>query len=171
MGRSIFQTKQGLLMFFPRQSRGETQVTVLQPPDQDVFSWRATVSSQALPASVFTGTLARSSCQAWLVGNSRVQAGAPCRQEHVEAGQEAGGGPSEPPAWASQELDPAYACDGLEAQHHTAAGSAGLSFPFRQLGSLAPFPISPGKRKPSQLGARQEAQPALPTTCSLSCRL
>lgn len=49
-----------------------------------------------------------------------------------------------------------------------AAGSAGLSFPFPQLGSLRPFLLGGGRRKPSQHGARQEARPALPTAYCLA---
>lgn len=95
-----------------------SRVTAPQFPDGDGFSWRASLSSQSLSASVPAGSLARSS---WEPGGAR------CRG--------AGGGPSKPPARALGELDPADTCDGLEAQHHAAAGSLR---PLARLASPSP---------------------------------
>lgn len=165
----VFQTKRGLLTFFPRQSRGET----LAGPCAAVPRWRCLFlesisklpGSPCLRARRYPGTLE-------LPGSAgrRQQGAGRSSVRRLGRGPVVAPVSPQPEHWASWTLPTPV----MGWRHSTAPRRAApgrwLGWPVLPLptaGSLMPFLLSPGKRKPSQPGAGQEAQPALPATALL----
>lgn len=116
-------------MFFPRQSRGERLAGRCAAVSRWGCLFLEEVPRGSLPPCPQVPWHARAARLGWWVT-------AGCGQElGAGAGQGAGGGPSKPPAQALGEPDPADTCDGLEAQHHAAAGSLR---PLARLASPSP---------------------------------
>lgn len=143
----------------------DSRVAVLQFPDGDVFSWRKFPGALCLRARRYPGTLE-------LPGSAgRRQQGA-----GRSSGQGLARGPvvapvsPQPKHWASRTLPTPVTGWRHSTTPRRAASGRWLGWPVLPLptaGKFDAFSDQSRKRKPSQPGARQEAQPALAATALL----